>query len=141
MPSFREQLRRHSVALISLVVALTSLAYNTWRNERTEDNRNVRSAGIELLLALGELEQAVFLLSYGNEAERDDPREAWAHVLTARDLVTLTGEPAQSAVGALLSTWEADWQDLGDDRDAKDRMSKAIDRARASTLQVLATLD
>jgi hypothetical protein len=50
-----EQLRRHSVALISLVVAVSSLAYNTWRNERTEANRKIRVAGLELLLQLGHL--------------------------------------------------------------------------------------
>jgi hypothetical protein len=32
MRSFGDQLRRHSAALISLSVALTALAYNTWRN-------------------------------------------------------------------------------------------------------------
>jgi len=36
---FLEQVRRNSVALISLVVAVTSLSYNTWRNEATEHNR------------------------------------------------------------------------------------------------------
>tara|TARA_R110000782_G_scaffold9026_8_gene29205 strand:- start:160 stop:393 length:234 start_codon:yes stop_codon:yes gene_type:complete len=30
--SVREQLRRNTVALISLAVAITSLGYNTWRN-------------------------------------------------------------------------------------------------------------
>ena len=30
--SIREQLRRNAVALISLVIAITSLGYNTWRN-------------------------------------------------------------------------------------------------------------
>ena len=44
MTTLRQQLRNNSVALISLVVALTSLAYNTWRNERTEHNRNIRTA-------------------------------------------------------------------------------------------------
>jgi len=34
------QLRRNIVALISLTIAISSLGYNTWRNEHTEDNRN-----------------------------------------------------------------------------------------------------
>ena len=31
-----EQLRRNQLAIISLLVALTALGYNTWRNELTE---------------------------------------------------------------------------------------------------------
>lgn len=141
MPSLREQLRRHSVALISLAVALTSLGYNTWRNEQTEANRNVRSAGVEMLLVLGELEQVVFFLGHDQASGRGNPREGWALVLTARDLASLTAEPAESAVNALFTTWEADWESLGSDRDARQRMSDAIDAARASTRTVLANLD
>lgn len=44
MPGMREQIRNNAVALISLVVALAALGYNTWRNERTEANRNLRAA-------------------------------------------------------------------------------------------------
>ena len=38
--SIVEQLRRNTVALISIVIAVSSLSYNTWRNEKTEYNRN-----------------------------------------------------------------------------------------------------
>ncbi|MDB6105600.1 MAG: hypothetical protein JWO52_5599, partial [Gammaproteobacteria bacterium] len=40
MATIREQLRNNAVALTSLFIALSSLGYNTWRNERTEHNRN-----------------------------------------------------------------------------------------------------
>jgi len=33
LSSLKEQIRRNSVALISLAVAVSSLGYNTWRNE------------------------------------------------------------------------------------------------------------
>ena len=145
MAAFTEQLRRHSVALISLTVALTSLAYNTWRNEQTEANRNVRAAGIELLLALGELEQVVFFLRFDAEAERATPREGWAYILTTRDLAKLTDEPAMTAVDGLFAAWSDGWELLGSDGDAadaaSDRISAAIDDARSSTLTVLAELD
>ena len=55
--SITEQIRRNAVALISLVVAVTSLGYNTWRNEASEGNRNQRWASFEVLLELGELRQ------------------------------------------------------------------------------------
>ena len=59
MSTVRQQLRNNAVALISLVVALGSLSYNTWRNERTESNRNIRTATFELLVKLSELERVV----------------------------------------------------------------------------------
>jgi hypothetical protein len=35
--SVLEQIQRNSVALISLFIAIPGLAYNTWRNELTEE--------------------------------------------------------------------------------------------------------
>jgi uncharacterized membrane protein YebE (DUF533 family) len=40
--NIKEQVRRNAVALISLVIAITSLGYNTWRNEASENNRTQR---------------------------------------------------------------------------------------------------
>ena len=36
MKTIRQQIHSNLVALISLFVAVTALAYNTWRNETTE---------------------------------------------------------------------------------------------------------
>ncbi len=138
---FRDQLQRHSVALISLVVALTSLAYNTWRNEKTEANRNVRTAGVELLLKLGELDEVVFFSHYERDAQRGSPREGWAIVLVIRDLGTLTPQPAAAATARLLETWRDDWAGLGSDDVAAQRISAAIDVARDDVRAVLRKLD
>ena len=46
---FISQLRRNLVALISLTIAISSLGYNTWRNEHSEDNRNKRFAAFEIV--------------------------------------------------------------------------------------------
>ena len=55
--NLKDQVRRNLVALISLVVAITSLSYNSWRNESSEDNRTQRLVAIEILLKLGDLQQ------------------------------------------------------------------------------------
>lgn len=49
-----KQLQKNSLSLISLVVALSALSYNTWRNEQSEYNRNIRNAGFEVLLHIGD---------------------------------------------------------------------------------------
>ncbi len=141
MSGIREQLRRHSVALISLAVALSSLGYNTWRNEQTEANRNVRAAGIELLLKLGSLDQVVFFSHYERDQLRGNPRSGWAFVLTVRDLGQLTTEPARNSASALVATWQSNWEGLGNDDEAAQAISDAIDRTRNDVLFVLAALD
>src|SRR2546430_12543122 len=74
MTSLRQQLRDNAVALISLVVALGSQAYNTWRNERTEHNRNVRTAALDrkstrLNSSHSQISYAVFCLKKKKRSE------------------------------------------------------------------------
>lgn len=150
MKSFREQMRRHSVALIRLFVAFSSLAYNTWRNEQTEANRNVRAAGMELLLKLGELDQVVFFTGFRGEPDgpgvRRDAQLGWAFALTIRDLGRLTAEPAASSSERLLDTWGRHWEGLekenfADRKTSIDVIDASIERTRDDVLEVLAALD
>ena len=134
-------MRQHSVALISLAIALSSLAYNTWRNEQTEANRNVRTAGIELLLKLGELDRVVFFSHYDKDETRGNPRSGWAYVLTIRDLAALTSEPAVSSSADLLRVWNENWSGLGKNDASADLISAGIDQLRNDVLSVLAALD
>lgn len=58
--SIKKQIQRNSVAIISLIIAISSLSYNTWRNEKTKDNRNQRHAAFEILVKLNELQHLIF---------------------------------------------------------------------------------
>ena len=139
--TIKKQLRRHSVALISLAIALSSLAYNTWRNEKTEANRNIRTAGLELLLKLGELDRVVFFGHYDKDNDRGNPRSGWAYVLTIRDLAALTSEPAISSSAELFALWNEHWPNLGEDDKSADLISHGIDRLRDDVREVLVELD
>ena len=141
MATFWQQMRRHSVALISLAVALAGLTYNTWRNEQTEANRNVRAAGFELLVKLGELDRVVFFGHYDRDPDMGNPRSGWAYVLTIRDLGKLMPDPAMSRSNSLFERWQSEWTGLGSSDDSAQRISDAIDRCREDVLAVLAALD
>src|SRR5437588_11076207 len=93
MTTVGRQLRDNAVALISLVVALGSLGYNTWRNERTEHNRNVRAAAFELLMRLADLKRVVFLAQYDRDQAGGNPRTGWTYVLEIQDLSKLAPAP------------------------------------------------
>ena len=80
--SFFSQVRRNAVALISLIVAVSSLSYNPWRNEKTGPDRNHRVAAFEVLMKLGELEQVVFLHHYDRDiADRGNARAGWSYFI------------------------------------------------------------
>ena len=141
MKTLINQLRQHSVALISLVIALSSLGYNTWRNEQTEANRNVRAAGIELLLKLGELDQVVFFSHYEQDTERGNLRSGWAYVLTIKDLGALMNEPAANSSIDLFNAWNARSSELSSNENSLQIISASIEQLRSHTHIVLAELD
>lgn len=81
-----EQIKRNQLAIISLVVALTALGYNTWRNELTEANHTVRAAGFEMLVHIGELQRITYLAHYGKDGVGGNPRKGWAGLLYSVDV-------------------------------------------------------
>ncbi len=141
MPDMRKQFRDNLVAIISLAIALSALGYNTWRNERTERNRNIRVAGIELLTEVGSLQQIIFYAHFTEGDQRGDPRMGWADVLTINDLATLM--PAAVVRDAIepRTVWEADSAGLMEDDEAYRRIDVAIDGLRQTTLESLRALN
>lgn len=139
--SIANQLRRNAVALISLVIALTSLGYNTWRNESTEANRNQRTAAFEVLLQIGRLQELVFYVHYDQSAELGNPRSGWAVVLTLKDLSLLLPEPCREASQRLHTQWQENWSELGQEEQAATDILAAIDHMREQTRVLLQSLD
>jgi hypothetical protein len=138
---FLEQLRRNSVALISLVVAVSSLSYNTWRNEATEDNRNLRFAAFEILLKLGELQQVVFHVHYDKDFDKGNPRIGWAYVLTINDLAQVLPDPLQKSTAELQHAWGENWEYLADSTVSLNVIMQVLDATRNQTLILLRSLE
>lgn len=140
MASLQQQIRSNLVAIISLVVALSALGYSTWRNERTEQNRNIRAAGFELLAEVGSLQQIVFYAHFKPGDARGDARMGWAEVLTIVDLAELMPAEVARDARSLNEFWQADWAGLGEDPEAHQRIDDAIDTVRQTTLAKLREL-
>ena len=141
MPDMRKQIHDNLVAIISLAIALSALGYNTWRNERTERNRNTRVAGIELLTEVGSLQQIIFYAHFTEGDQRGDPRMGWADVLTINDLATLMPAAVVRDAVELKTVWEADSAGLMEDDEAYRRIDVAIDELRQTTLESLRALN
>jgi hypothetical protein len=139
---FIDQLRRNRVALISLVVAIISLSYNTWRNEASEDNRTQRLVSIQVLLKLADLQKLVWHNHYdGDTEDKGNLRTGWVIVLTIRDISTILDAPLPESTQMLWQVWNDNNLQLGDSAVAKDKIIMAIEKCRVDTLALLQALD
>ncbi len=104
--SIGQQIRRNVLALLSLIVALSALSYNTWRNEASEQHRNIRAAEFEMLKELSELQQIIDYAYLRQDPERGDLSKGLGHVLFIHDLAELTPQPVDAMRPTiLLNTW------------------------------------
>ena len=141
MANIREQLRNNAVALTSLFVALSSLGYNTWRNERTEHNRNIRTAAFEILTKLAEFERVVFLAHYDRDKRNGNPRVGWTYVIVMDDLAAVMPGKVGPRANELRKVWAENWEGLGNDNEvAVDRIEAGIVNLRNASLETLRSL-
>lgn len=138
--TIRQQLQANAVALISLVVALGSLGYNTWRNELTEENRSVRLAAFEVLKNLGELQVIVNFAFFAKNDQLGHPMAGWGRVALISDLSMVLPEPAPERAEKLRQVWQADWQQIEDDEPSVDRITAEIDQSREAIREIVRQL-
>ena len=140
--NIKEQVRRNAVALISLVIAITSLGYNTWRNEASENNRTQRLVALEVLMKLGDLQQLTWHHYYDKDFEnKGNLRTGWTLVLVVRDISQILDGPLPQSTQVLHKTWTEFSPDLDKSEDAKEAIILAIDAIRSDALILLQRLD
>lgn len=136
--TIRGQVRNNSLAVISLLVALTSVSYGTWRDERTEYNRNIRAATFEMLSKLSDFERTVFLAHYDRDTANGNPRIGWTDVIVIHDLATVAPAPLESKAATLRDAWRDNWEHLGsEDETSVDHIEAAVEDLRQATLGIL----
>ncbi len=136
------QIKKNSLSLISLVVALSALSYNTWRNEQSEFNRNIRYAGFEVLLHIGEIQRIVYLAHYDKDTKRGSPRSGWVEILVIKDLSQLMPESVSKASDELYDSWSKHWDLLGTDTDiGVADIDHKINQLRIKVLESLKVLE
>jgi len=143
--NFKEQLQRNAVAIISLAIAITSLGYNTWRNEASEYNRNQRLVSIEVLRKISELQEFILYRNYEVDDElRGNTKTGWALVLTIKDLSQVLDAPVPASSTRLWEVWGTHFADLGqedDDVDSYKEILNALEAVREDTHALLKSLD
>jgi len=145
------------VALLSLVIALSALGYNSWRNEKIEDQRNIRSAAFRVLETLGELREIVDERYYYLPFRQDMNMESslrlrgYGRAALTRDLMLLMPSPAPASGQKLHASWVEHFNRLNelDKKGSHSEQAKAAEQAigtvleesRQVVLQVIRELD
>lgn len=133
----RDHIKQNLLAIISLVVALSALSYNTWRNELTEQNRNIRAAGFEVLVHLSRLQRIAYLAHYDKDRQNGNPRSGWTEVLVLRDFCNLMPEPLPTSAQNLFIAWRDNWAELETDEIAVAIIDNAINDMRKEVAKSL----
>lgn len=160
-------LQQHSVALISLVVAVLALTLNSDRADRTEHQRNVRDASFAILYELNQLQLLIDQAHYGASFSTGistqstavplyaNPIAGWAMINYMRDLsmvvpATVEGAALQNSLTELFERWRVHVDNLGkllspeqkvSSLEANRTLSEHITTVRGDVKQVLISLD
>jgi hypothetical protein len=139
--TFLGQVQRNLLAIISLVVALSALGYNTYRNELTETNRNVRSAGFEMLQELSELQLIADYAHYDKDTTQGNPITGWGRLLYMRDMSLLMSAEVVSGTELLTEVWGREWSTLHEEEVSNQRITEAINALRDQVRETITSLE
>jgi hypothetical protein len=137
---FIRQLKTNTVALISLITALSGITYNTWRDHQNEINDNMRKAAFEVLGDLGELQTIVNYAHFEADNARGNPIDGWKHAIMIRDLSRLLQPEAKKAGETLYIDWQNNWEALEKDNQAELLISNQITNTRQAVISTIDSL-
>lgn len=135
------QIQRHLLAIISLMVAIAALGYNTVRNELTEENRTIRYAGFELLKELNELQLLVDYAHFDMDASKGNPIMGWGHIMYVKDMSLLISDDMVAGAEQLGQLWSMEWQSVHDDEASNGRVTRGINQLRGEVRGTLRGLE
>lgn len=128
------------ISVLSLLIAMTALGYNTWRNEVTEHNRNIRSSGFELLNESANLQLLVDRRSYADDSSASYI-EGWTRINFIVALSHVMPEPVRSNSQHLKTAWSDNWQSLNVSGQVNEVITSANKQLEVSIVTTLTALN
>jgi len=138
--ALKQQFNRNILAIISLIIAISALGYNSWRNEQSEENRNYRAAGFEIMRESAHLQRLVDVATYTNLGNSSDFIEGWVHVNLILSLSELMPEEVRAAAVNLKQVWKDNWSSLENDEQANETISDANKKLMVKVRLLLVSL-
>jgi hypothetical protein len=134
------QIKINIVAIASIIVAVSGLIYNTYRNERTERNHIVRTAAFETLKNLGEAQIIVEYAFFKKNRQLGDPVQGVGRAMLIRDLAQALPPPAPADAERLWVAWRDNADKVENDTQAMIAITDEIQRLRLTCLEILESL-
>lgn len=138
---FADQIKSNSVAVISLITAISGFTYNTWQDHQNEINQNMRVASFEVLKNLGEMQTIVNYAHFEEDKSRGNPIDGWKHATMVRDLSRLLNPSAAKEGQRLFDNWQQNWEKLESDNQAEVQISEQIAKTRQEVLSNIDALE
>ena len=138
---FVAQLKTNTVALISLLTALSRITYNSWCDHQNEVNDNMRNAAFVVLADLGKLQLIVNYAHFEHDSEHGNHIEGWKHVIMIRDLRRLLKPEAKNEGDKPNQDFEKNWEKLIEDNKIEILVSHQITNTRQAVLSTIDRLD
>lgn len=131
------QIRKNLLAVISITIAVGALSYNTYRNELTEENRNMRRAGFEILKELNDLQLLIDYAHYDKSVEHGNPIQGWSHVTYINDMSHLISVDVVDVSNNLTVIWGDNWDSVREDKSANKNITDEIGAMRIVTRKAM----
>ena len=139
--SFKQQLQNNLLAVISLVIALSALGYNSWRNEQSEENRNFRGAGFEIMREAANLQLLIDTSTYSEIPAETDAIRGWVSVNLIVSLADIMTPEVKRKAIHLKSVWSQNWAFLYNDKKVNEKISIANSQLVETVRQQLINLN
>lgn len=136
----KKQLKQNLLAILSIGIAISALAYNSWRNELSEENRNYRAAGFEIMREAAHLQYLIDSTTYTSDKEKEDPISGWVKVNLIVSLSKLMMPDILISAKNLKKSWRNNWSSLGEGETANQRITKANEALVAKVRTQLSAL-
>lgn len=134
-------IRNNSLSIISLLVAFSALGYNTYRNELTEENRNIRYAGFELMKALNKLQLSIDYAHYEKNRTQGHSITGWGQVLYIGDMGELISDKVALQAQQLKKVWGNEWRTIEAEVESNQRVTGEIQVLRQLVSETMRSLD
>ncbi len=134
------KIRDWIIPLTSLAIAIMALSYSSWRDELSEQNRNVRVAGFEIIKELSALQLVSNYAYYDQNDTQGNPIIGWKHILLIEDLAIFMPLPVGEQANKLHDQWTAHIDQLAENKINNDAVVAEIVNTQKAVLASLKAL-
>lgn len=138
--SLRKQIKDNILAIISIFLAITALGYNSWRNELSEENRNYRTAGLEILRESAQLQLIVDTATYSDNGTLE-PIHGWVQVNLILSLAEIMPAKVKFHAVKLKQEWSDNWSLIATNKESNHLISSANEQLVIEVRSLLSQLN